>query len=101
MTRADVRTLIRGAIAGDLSPFHNDGKAIAFKKYFEGQPVNDVPWKYFHPVHTKERLKAERKQNGKNRGSGSIGRDTSSTSWTMAEDLLTGLIKTLISKVSR
>lgn len=100
VTMADIHTLVKGAVMGDLSPFHNDSRALAFRMYIEGQPVHAGPWKYFHPVHAKERIRAERKKKGKKGGAGGIGGDIYSTSWTTAEDPLTGLTETLITKVS-
>lgn len=98
LTMADIRTIVKGAISGQSSPFHHNGKAAAFRMYLDGQAVRDGPWKYFHPVHTKERLKAERHKKGKAGASG--GADMYSVSWTAAEDPLTGLTEALITKVS-
>lgn len=95
---ADIRTLFKGALMGPDSPFHHDGQALAFKMYLEGKAVKDGPWKYFHPVHAKERLRAERNKRGKNATGG--GADIYSTSWTTAEDPLHGLTEALITKVS-
>nr|APX43987.1 polyketide synthase [Pestalotiopsis microspora] len=98
LTMADIRTLIKGAVQGQSSPFNSNGKAAAFKMYLDGQAVRNGPWKYFHPVHTKERLKADRKQNDLANEGGSA--DMSLISWTAAADPLTGLTEALISKVS-
>ena len=98
LTMADIRTIVKGAIMGKSSPFHHDGKAAAFKMYLGGQAVQNGPWRYFHPVHTKERLKADASKRGKTGGGG--GAEMLSTSWTAAEDPLVGLTEALISKVS-
>jgi acyl carrier protein len=98
LTMADIRTLVKGAMAGQSSPFHSDGKAAAFKMYLYGQAVQDEPWKYVHPVYTKERLKANRKTN--ELSSTGSGADMSLISWTAATDPLTGLTEALVSKVS-
>ncbi|RYC55767.1 hypothetical protein CHU98_g10440 [Xylaria longipes] len=95
---ADIRTIIKGIIMGESSPFHHNGKAAAFRMYFDGQPVQDTQWKYFHPVHTKERIKAERQKRRKTGGGGLA--DMHSTLWTAAEDPLVGLTEALITKVS-
>ncbi|KAI1778713.1 putative polyketide synthase [Hypoxylon cercidicola] len=98
LTMADIRTIIKGAIMGESSPFHHNGKAAVFKMYLNGQPIQDGPWKYFHPVHTKQRLTAEYE-----RGKGSAGGKGGgkySTSWTAADDPLLGLTGALITKIS-
>ncbi|KAI0456999.1 putative polyketide synthase [Xylaria acuta] len=99
LTMADIRTIIKGIIMGRSSPFHHNSKAAAFRMYLDGQPIQDGPWKYFHPVHTKERLKAERKKRGKT-GGGGLGSDMYSTLWTSADDPVVGLTEALITKVS-
>ncbi|KAF2136192.1 uncharacterized protein K452DRAFT_302958 [Aplosporella prunicola CBS 121167] len=98
LTMADIRTIVKGAIMGPSSPFHHNGKAAAFKMYLDGQAVQNGPWKYFHPVHTKERLKAERQKRVE--AGASMGADMYSASWTAAEDPLVGLTEALITKVS-
>lgn len=98
LTMADIRTIVKGAVSGKTSPFHHNGKAAVFKVYIDGQPIKEGAWKYFHPVHARERIKDERHKNG-NAGAGA-GADTYSTSWTTAEDPLTGLTEALITKVS-
>ncbi|THW23325.1 putative polyketide synthase [Aureobasidium pullulans] len=98
LTMADIRTAVKGAIFGKSSPFHHDGKIAAFKMYLDGQAVQNGPWKYFHPVHTKERLIAEASKRKKAGVEGDTGLSTAS--WTAAEDPLTGLLEALISKVS-
>jgi acyl carrier protein len=98
LTMADIRTAVKGAILGEASPFHHNGKIAAFKMYLDGQAVQNGPWRYFHPVHTKERLIAEA---SKRKKSGVIGdANALATSWTAATDPLMGLIEALISKVS-
>ncbi|KAI5247676.1 putative polyketide synthase [Aureobasidium subglaciale] len=98
LTMTDIRTAVKGAILGKSSPFHHNGKIAAFKMYLDGQAVQNGPWKYFHPVHTKERLIAEA---SKRKKAGVVGdANTSATSWTASADPLTGLIEALISKVS-
>ena len=99
LTMADIRTIIKGAVSGASSPFHHNGKAAAFKMYLDGQSVQNAPWRYFHPVHTKERLKAERNKGGKT-GASSGATDINSASWTAAADPLVGLTEALITKVS-
>jgi hypothetical protein len=99
VTMADIRTLVKGAVLGPDSPFHTNGKALAFRMFLEGKPVTGGPWKYFHPVHAKERLKIERQKKGR-AGGGAAGADVFSASWTAAEDPLTGLTEALITKVA-
>ncbi|KAI1736699.1 putative polyketide synthase [Xylaria scruposa] len=100
LTMADIRTIIKGIIMGPPSPFHSGHhKAAAFRMFLDGQAIQDVPWTYFHPVHTKERLKAERRKRRK-AGGGGLGPDMYSTLWTAAEDPLAGLTEALITKVS-
>lgn len=98
LTMADIRTLVQGAVEGQSSPYNTNGKAAAFKLYLDGQPVHHSSWKYFHPVHTKERLKANRKLNDP--ASTGSGADMSLISWTAAADPLTGLTEALVTKVS-
>ncbi|KAK9782147.1 putative Polyketide synthase [Seiridium cardinale] len=98
LTMADIRTLVKGAVQGQSSPFHSNRKASAFKMYLDGQAVRNGPWKYFHPVHTKERLKADRKQNDPASTGGSA--DMSLISWTAAAEPLAGLTEALVTKVS-
>lgn len=98
LTMADIRTIVKGAVIGKGAPFSHDGRTIAFKMYLDGQVVHEVPWKYFHPMHAKEHLKAERQRKRKAGGGG--GADIYSTSWTTADDPLTGLTEALITKVS-
>lgn len=98
LTMADIRAAVKGAIFGKSSPFHHDGKIAAFKMYLDGQAVQNGPWKYFHPVHTKERLIAEASKRKKAGVEGDTGLSTAS--WTAAENPLTGLLEALISKVS-
>nr|UPN67571.1 hypothetical protein [Pestalotiopsis sp.] len=98
LTMADIRTLVQGAVEGQSSPYNTNGKAAAFKLYLDGQPVHHSAWKYFHPVHTKERLKANRKLNDPASTGG--GADMSLISWTAAADPLTGLTEALVTKVS-
>ncbi|KAK3290831.1 putative polyketide synthase [Chaetomium fimeti] len=104
LTMADIRTLVKGAVMGPDSPFHHDGKALAFRMFLEGQPVVDGgPWTFFHPVHAKENLKAERAKKakgGKGGGVGGAGGDVFSASWTTAEDPRVGLTEALRTKVS-
>lgn len=95
---ADIRTIIKGIVIGESSPFHHNGKAAAFKMYRNGQSVQTQPQKYLHPVHTKQRL-LEEYERGKNNAGGKIG-DKYSTSWTAADDPLLGLTGALITKVS-
>lgn len=66
--------------------------------YLDGQAVQNGPWRYFHPVHTKERLIAEASKRKKSGADGDA--NASATSWTAAADPLSGLIEALISKVS-
>ncbi|KAI5236312.1 putative polyketide synthase [Aureobasidium subglaciale] len=98
LTMADIRTAVKGAILGKSSPFHHNGKITAFKMYLDGQAVQNGPWKYFQPVHTKQRLVAEASKRKKD---GVVGdANASATSWTASADPLTGLVEALISKVS-
>lgn len=103
LTMADIRTLVKGAVMGPDSPFHHDGKALAFRMFLEGQAVTGGgPWSFFHPVHAKERLKAERAKKGAagKGGAGGAGDDMFTASWTAAEDPLTGLTEALRTKVA-
>lgn len=95
---ADIRTIVKGAVIGPSSPFNHNGKALAFKLHLDGQAVENEPWRYFHPVHINERLKAKRHERGTPGVSG--GADTYSTSWTAAKDPLVGLTEALITKIS-
>ncbi|KAG9664774.1 putative polyketide synthase, partial [Aureobasidium melanogenum] len=99
LTMADIRTAVKGALLGKASPFYHNGKiAAAFKMYLDGQAVQNGPWRYFHPAHTKERLIAEASKRKKYAAVGGL--NDSTTSWTAATDPLTGLIEALISKMS-
>lgn len=107
LTMADIRTIVKGAIMGSDSPFHHDAKALAFRMFLEGQAVVDGgPWTFFHPVHAKENLKAERAKKKKNSGKGGAGGGeggdvfTSGSSWTTADDPLAGLTEALRTKVA-
>ncbi|KAL2145167.1 hypothetical protein VTI28DRAFT_7803 [Corynascus sepedonium] len=107
LTMADIRTIVKGAIMGPDSPFHHDAKALAFRMFLEGQAVVDGgPWTFFHPVHAKENLKAERAKKKKNSGKGGAGGGeggdvfTSGSSWTTADDPLAGLTEALRTKVA-
>lgn len=97
LTMADIRALFKCVVAGPTTPFVHDGRATAFKVYIDGQAVANGPWKYFHPVHTKERLKNDKRNRAKASAGGA---DLSSVSWTTAEDPLVGLTEALITKVS-
>ncbi|KAI0543419.1 putative polyketide synthase [Xylaria curta] len=99
LTMADIRTIVKGIILGPPSPFHRDNKAATFRMFLNGQALQDEPWLYFHPVHTKEKLKAERRKRRK-AGGGGLGSDMYSTLWTAAEDPLAGLTEALITKVA-
>lgn len=96
---ADIRTIVKGIIMGQSCPFHRDSKAAVFKLYLDGQHVQDRPWTYLQPVHTKEKLKVEHQRTGK-AGGGGMGPDTNSTLWTAAEDPIAGLTEALIIKIS-
>jgi acyl carrier protein len=98
LTMADIRCIFRSAISGPKSPFYSGGKTTAFKLWVDGAPVDvdNSTWTYFHPVHTKERLREEKAMRQK-AGSATV---LSSASWTAAEDPLSGLIEALIDKVS-
>ncbi|KAK4098855.1 putative polyketide synthase [Parathielavia hyrcaniae] len=104
LTMADIRTLVKGAVMGPDSAFHHDAKALAFRMFLEGQAVTGGgPWTFFHPVHAKERLKAERAKNRSGKGGGAgggAGGDLFTGSWTAAEDPLTGLTQALRAKVA-
>lgn len=99
LTMADIRALFKCVVTGPKTPFVHDGRATAFKVYIDGQPVANGPWKYFHPVHTKERLKNDKRSRA-NKAGGGAGADLSAVSWTTADDLLVGLTEALITKVS-
>lgn len=99
LTMADIRTIVKGIMMGQSSPFHHNNKVAAFKMYLNGQPIQDGPWGYFHPVHTKERLRVEHQKRGK-AGGGGMGSDMYSTLWTAAEDPVAGLTEALITKIS-
>lgn len=101
LTMADIRTLVKGAVMGPDSPFHHDGKALAFRMFLEGQAVTGGgPWTFFHPVHAKERLKAERAKKGAAGKGAGAGGDVFTASWTAAEDPLTGLTEALRTKIA-
>lgn len=98
---ADIRILVKGAISGRDNPFFHNGRATAFKMFLAGEPVSKVPWKYFHPVFTQERLKAERRRAGAKPGAGGAGGSVMHAgSWTSAADPLLALTEALITKVS-
>lgn len=100
LTMADIRTIFQGAVAGPASPFHTDGRSTAFKLFVDGQPVQNGPWRYFHPVHTQERLKADKHSRARaGVGAGGAGA-AHAVLWTAAEDPLVGLTEALITKVS-
>lgn len=97
LTMTDIRTAVKGAILGEASPFHHKGKIATLKMYLDGQAVQNGPWRYFHPVYTKERLIAEASKKNK---SGAVGdANASATSWTAAADPLSGQIEALISDI--
>lgn len=98
LTMADIRALFKCVVAGPTTAFAHEGRATAFKVYIEGQAVANGPWKYFHPVHTKERLKNDKRKGARAAAGG--GGDASCVSWTAADDLLVGLTEALITKVS-
>ncbi|KAI1128026.1 putative polyketide synthase [Nemania abortiva] len=100
LTMADIRTIIKGIVMGQSSSlFHHNHKAAAFRMYLNGQSVQDGPWRYWHPVHTKERLKAERQRKA-TAGGGGMGSNMYSNLWTTAENPLEGLTEALITKIS-
>ncbi|KAI1147950.1 putative polyketide synthase [Nemania diffusa] len=99
LTMSDIRTIVKGIVMGESSPFHHNNKAAVFRMYLNGQPVQDGPWRYFHPVHTKEKLKAERQKKA-TAGGGGMGSNMYSTLWTAAENPLDGLTEALITKIS-
>lgn len=92
----DIYTIVKAGILGQSSPFVNNGKVMAFKLHLHGHPLQEIPWKYFHPVLIKERLKSDR---SKDEIAATRGADQAA-SWTAAADPLTGLIDALIIKVS-
>lgn len=98
ITMADLRALFQGVIAGPKCPFVHNGRATALKLYIGGQAVQDASWRYFHPVLAKERLKIDKRGDGKVGTAGGI--DQHSASWTTAKDPLSGLTEALITKVS-
>lgn len=105
LTMADIRALFKSAVSGSLekpSPFvQASGRATAFKVYVDGQAVSNGSWKYFHPVHTKERLaEAAALKSRAAETSSSGGGDYSMASWTAAEDPQLGLTEALITKVA-
>lgn len=89
----DIYAIVKAGIQGQSSPFINDGKVMAFK---HGQPLQEIPWKYFHPVLIKKRLKSDR---SKDEIAATRGTDQAAP-WTAAADPLTGLTDALIVKVS-
>ena len=98
LTMADIRTVVKGAVMGKSSPFHKDGRAIAFKLYLGGESTNDVAWKYFHPVHVRARLNADSRGKETKKASGTG--DVQGGSWTAAADPISSLIEAMITKVS-
>lgn len=99
LAMADIRILFAGAVKGPSSPLHTNGRATAFKLYVDGQPVANGPWKFFHPVHIKERLKSDKTLSGPARADG-LASGAAALSWTTAEDPLAGLTDALIAKVA-
>lgn len=97
LTMEDIRTIIKCAIASPTSPFSHNGKVAALKMYLDGQPVKVGTFSYFHPVHTRERLKNANSSDGKKVNAGA---DMLLASWTAAEDPQTGLTEALITKVA-
>ncbi|KAK8076614.1 polyketide synthase [Apiospora phragmitis] len=108
LTMADIRALFKCAVKGSLAkptPYvQASGRATAFKVYVDGQAVSNGSWKYFHPVHTKERLAEAAAQKSRaaeaNAAGGGAGGDFSTASWTAADDPELGLTEALITKVA-
>ena len=109
LTMADIRALFKSAVGGSLgrpSPFvQASGRATAFKVYVDGQAVSHGAWKYFHPVHTKERLAEaaalQSRAAAAHGGAAGGGVDYAAlASWTAAEDPQLGLTEALITKVA-
>lgn len=94
---ADIRTIMKGAVVGPSSPFYYRGKVAAFRIWLDGKPLSDDRMHYFHPVHTRERMKAESNRRGKT-SNGAV--DAGNTSWTAAADPQVGLTEALITKVA-
>ncbi|PLB49064.1 polyketide synthase-like protein [Aspergillus steynii IBT 23096] len=99
LTMADIKTMVKGAVVGQSSPLNHNGRATAFQLSLSGESVDNLPWKYFHPVHIRERLNEDHRKRDTAEASGS-GAHATSASWTSAADPLTGLIEALITKVS-
>lgn len=98
LTMADIKTMVKGAVIGQSSPLNHNGRATAFQLSLSGESVDNLPWKYFHPVHIRERLNEDHRKRDTADTSG--GAQAASASWTSAADPLTGLIEALITKVS-
>ncbi|KAL2063467.1 hypothetical protein VTL71DRAFT_5272 [Oculimacula yallundae] len=98
ITMADIRCMVRSAIAGPESPFHTDGVKTAFRLRVDGVPTSmkGGQWDHFHFIQAKEHLQEEKLMRQK----AGTGTTSSTASWTAAEDPLTGLIEALITKVS-
>lgn len=98
LTMADIRTIMKGAVEGSSSPFYHKGKVAAFCIWIDGKPYTDGDLLHnFHPVHTRERMKAESSRHGK--ASNGNKADTA-VSWTKAADPQAGLTEALINKVA-
>jgi hypothetical protein len=97
LTMADIRTIMCAIMGPPFPLIHNDQFA-AYRIWLEGQPAQKGAFNYFHPVHTRERLKAEHSRRGNARANG--GADMLLASWTAAEGPQTGLIKALIAKIA-
>lgn len=97
LTMADIKTIMKGAVEGKESPFFaNKGKVSAFCVWIDEKPY--LGKDLLHPVHTRERLKAEATRHGK--VSNGTGGDVAATSWTKAADPQVGLTEALINKVA-
>ncbi|KAK8091924.1 polyketide synthase [Apiospora hydei] len=105
LTMADIRALFKCAVSGSLekpTPYvQASGRATAFKVYVDGQAVSNGSWKYFHPVHTKERLaEAAALKSRAAESNAATGGGGEATSWTAADDPEQGLTEALITKVA-
>jgi acyl carrier protein len=94
----DIQTIVKAAIQGQASPFLHNGKAVVFKLHVHGQPLNDIPWTYFHPVLLKDRLSANTRRSNQPQKDATA--DHATTSWTAAADPLVGMTEALVTKVS-
>ncbi|KAJ6151550.1 hypothetical protein N7470_007147 [Penicillium chermesinum] len=99
LTMADIRTIMKCAVEGPSSPFVHKGKISAFCFWLDGKPQGDnEAMQHFHPVHTRERIKAQANRHGQIANSNNA--NVATSSWTKAADPQAGLTEALIHKVA-